>query len=194
VAGALGVSRTPVREAFLRLSAEGLLRLYPKRGALVLPVTEREIHEVIQARALTEGWATVQAARAAADADLVARLRDLVAEQDSALRLGQGRAFQLADRAFHETIVLAAGNEIISRWHEALRDRQLRHGTVALTSDGDRARRIIDEHRTIASMIETADAEGVAGLVERHLAASLTAALAAAGGPGRSHPGRIRRT
>ena len=37
VATALGMSRTPVREAFLRLEAEGLLRLYPQRGALVVP-------------------------------------------------------------------------------------------------------------------------------------------------------------
>ena len=39
VSAAVGVSRTPVREAFLRLEVEGLLRLYPKRGALVTPVT-----------------------------------------------------------------------------------------------------------------------------------------------------------
>jgi len=38
ISEAVGVSRTPVREAFLRLQAEGLLRLYPKRGALVVPV------------------------------------------------------------------------------------------------------------------------------------------------------------
>src|ERR671916_2526130 len=43
VAAALGMSRTPVREAFLRLEGEGLLRLYPKRGALVVPVSAGEV-------------------------------------------------------------------------------------------------------------------------------------------------------
>ena len=42
IAGALQMSRTPVREAFLRLQTDGFLRLYPKRGALVVPVTPTE--------------------------------------------------------------------------------------------------------------------------------------------------------
>ena len=50
VATALGMSRTPVREAFLRLEAEGLLRLYPQRGALVVPVSPDEVRAVMEAR------------------------------------------------------------------------------------------------------------------------------------------------
>ena len=54
IAEQLGVSRTPVREAFLRLEAEGLLRLYPKRGALVVPVAPGEADDVLAARLLVE--------------------------------------------------------------------------------------------------------------------------------------------
>ena len=57
VAAALGMSRTPVREAFLRLEAEGLLRLYPQRGALVVPVSSEESRSVIEARLLLEQFA-----------------------------------------------------------------------------------------------------------------------------------------
>src|ERR1700747_518233 len=57
VAGALGMSRTPVREAFLRLEAEGLLRLYPQRGALVVPVSSEEARAVIEARLVLEQFA-----------------------------------------------------------------------------------------------------------------------------------------
>src|SRR5215216_1189136 len=57
VADALGLSRTPVREAFLRLQGEGLLRLYPKRGALVVPVSVGEIEAVIETRMLIERFA-----------------------------------------------------------------------------------------------------------------------------------------
>ena len=57
VAAALGMSRTPVREAFLRLEAEGLLRLYPQRGALVVPVSSEEARAVIEARLLLEQFA-----------------------------------------------------------------------------------------------------------------------------------------
>src|SRR5690242_4572036 len=54
IADAVGVSRTPVREALLRLESEGLVVLYPKRGALVLPVSAQEIDDVIEARTLVE--------------------------------------------------------------------------------------------------------------------------------------------
>src|SRR6202008_1997863 len=57
VATALGMSRTPVREAFLRLEAGGLLRLYPQRGALVVPVSSEEARSVIEARLLLEEFA-----------------------------------------------------------------------------------------------------------------------------------------
>src|SRR4029078_7916196 len=46
----LGLSRTPVRQAFVQLEAEGLLELYPKRGALVVPVAASEIEDVFEAR------------------------------------------------------------------------------------------------------------------------------------------------
>src|SRR5919108_1492205 len=57
VAEALGMSRTPVREAFLRLEGEGLLRLYPKRGALVVPVSVGEVEAVMETRMLVERFA-----------------------------------------------------------------------------------------------------------------------------------------
>src|ERR1700731_1416330 len=60
VAAALGMSRTPVREAFLRLEAEGLLRLYPQRGALVVPVSSEEAPGGLEARGVVEEVAPAQ--------------------------------------------------------------------------------------------------------------------------------------
>lgn len=54
LAAAVGVSRTPVREALLRLETEGLLKLYPKKGALVLQVSAQEITDVLETRLLVE--------------------------------------------------------------------------------------------------------------------------------------------
>ena len=51
VAEGVRLSRTPVREAFVRLESEGLLRLYPKRGALVVPVSAEEVESVMETRA-----------------------------------------------------------------------------------------------------------------------------------------------
>ena len=55
-----GVSRTPVREALLRLEAEGMIRLLPKRGALVLPVTAQEWRDVLDTRLLVESTAVAR--------------------------------------------------------------------------------------------------------------------------------------
>src|SRR3954447_11104588 len=75
IATAVGVSRTPVREALLRLETEGLVRLYPKRGALVLAVSAQEITDVLETRELVE---TFTAGRAALGPDLAERLSGLL--------------------------------------------------------------------------------------------------------------------
>ena len=126
IAEATGVSRTPVREALLRLETEGLVRLYPKRGALILPVSAREITDVIEARRLVEVHAAEQVwpRRAEIRADLAARL----AEMRAAHAAGDLTALMAADRAFHATVVDAAGNEILAELYQRLRDRQLRMG------------------------------------------------------------------
>src|SRR6185437_5579370 len=62
VCRAIGTSRTPVREALLRLESDGLLQIVPKKGAYVPPITEAEVESVMQARVLVEDWCTRRAA------------------------------------------------------------------------------------------------------------------------------------
>ena len=50
----MGISRTPMHEAFLRLEVEGFLQLYPRRGALIVPISPQEIREVYEARLLVD--------------------------------------------------------------------------------------------------------------------------------------------
>src|SRR5919112_4053359 len=66
IAQRLNVSRTPVRQAFVQLEAEGLLELYPRRGALVVPVWAAEIEDVFEARMLVEEHCARRAATAGA--------------------------------------------------------------------------------------------------------------------------------
>src|ERR671931_1935108 len=81
----LGLSRTPVRQAFVQLEAEGLLELYPKRGALVVPVAASEIEDVFEARLLVEEHCARRAANAVAGTELAAELEGLIAEQERAV-------------------------------------------------------------------------------------------------------------
>jgi DNA-binding GntR family transcriptional regulator len=136
LADAVGVSRTPVREALLRLQSDGLVRLLPKRGALVLPVTPDEVADVLETRRLVEGFAIRKAIAAPARDGLCERLGDQLARMRAAMRRRDARGYTEADRDFHEAIVAATGNQILITLYRSLRDRQLRMGVVNLLQDG----------------------------------------------------------
>ncbi len=123
VAEATGVSRTPVREALLRLEAEGLLRLYPKKGALVVPVSVDDARDVLEARLVIEQWAA--GAMWGRRAEVMPELEALLAQMLVARGAGDVGAFVRHDRRFHEVIVAAAGNDVLARTYQGLRDRQL---------------------------------------------------------------------
>src|SRR5262245_6627505 len=166
VAGRLGVSRTPVREAFLLLEAEGLLRLYPRRGALVVPVSAEEIEEVLETRLLIERHCAEQVARRGPEA-LVAQLRAQLAAQERHIARGNRIGFVEADRLFHRAIVSADGNSILTRLHDSLRERQRRMGATVVARDPDVQRRYVAEHRAIVDALEGG---GVVGpLIAEHL-------------------------
>lgn len=170
VAEALGVSRTPVREAFLLLEAEGLMRLYPKRGALVVPVSPDEVRDVMETRMLVERHTADRLARRGADAaPVIEDLRALIARQEGLLADGDLIGFVAADRAFHHTIVAAAGNAILTRISDSLRDRQRRMVAATVARDPELPRSFVAEHREILAAIEGGRADDAARLVEEHL-------------------------
>jgi DNA-binding GntR family transcriptional regulator len=172
----VGVSRTPVREALLRLEGDGLVRLYPKKGALVLPVSADEIADVLETRELVETHTAVRAVHAAG---LPAELRARLAEMRDAKTNADTVAFMAADRAFHRAVVAAAGNAVLTGLYDSLRDRQLRMGVEYMRSGPERMDRAIAEHEAIAVALEAGDTERVRRSVHRHtstLRATLTAA------------------
>jgi DNA-binding GntR family transcriptional regulator len=170
VAEALEMSRTPVREAFLLLEAEGLMRLYPKRGALVVPVSPGEVRDLMDTRALVERDAARRAARdAASRGRLATELQDLLDRQQEALDAGDVPAFVQTDRDFHHAIVAAGGNAILTRLSDSLRDRQRRMVATTVARDPALMRRFLDEHRAICEAIGSGDARAAGRLVEAHI-------------------------
>ncbi|MCZ2524726.1 GntR family transcriptional regulator [Streptomyces sp. NPDC059506] len=167
LADAVGVSRTPVREALLRLEAEGLLKLYPKKGALVLPVSAQEIADVVETRLLVEEHAARRVFPAADS--LVRRLEELLEEQRRHAATGDLAAFAAADRCFHAEIVRAAGNRILSHLYDQLRDRQLRMGVATMNAHPDRITKNIAEHAEILEALRGGDAGAATAAVHRHI-------------------------
>jgi DNA-binding GntR family transcriptional regulator len=177
VAAALGMSRTPVREAFLRLEADGLLRLYPQRGALVVPVSSEESRSVIEARLLLEQFAAgkVVGRGAAVCAAVFERLTGELRRQRDAADAHDWPAFLEADRAFHQITIDESGNRILSDFYSSLRDRQMRMIGESVIRDAQRMTTIMDEHRVIAEALRDGDLNGARDAVQTHLASTVRA-------------------
>jgi DNA-binding GntR family transcriptional regulator len=172
VAAMVGLSRTPVREAFARLESEGLLRVYPKRGALVVPVSAAEVESVIEARLVVEQFAIDKVIRSGTDigpgpAHAIARQEKFAAVDDL-------RRFMEADNQFHRTFVAAAGNPILLQLHDSMRDRQHRMGLAALARDDARTMKALEEHRALIEALEAGDADAARVVIQTHLHATLT--------------------
>jgi DNA-binding GntR family transcriptional regulator len=170
VADALGMSRTPVREAFLRLQGEGLLRLYPKRGALVVPVSAGEIESVMETRLLVERFALEKVLARGPAQDLADELDAAIDRQEAATG---PEAFVALDRQFHTVFVTAARNPIVTGLYDSLRDRQQRMVITSLLRDPARMSSIIAEHRDIAAAVRAGDPERAKTALARHLEGTL---------------------
>lgn len=171
VAGALDMSRTPVREAFLRLEADGLLKLYPQRGALVVPVSPAEVHAVMESRLVLEQFAAEKVigygdSRRA----LVAKaMREQITRQQEARSAGQVPEFLDADRAFHAVLLQNADNEILADLYGSLRDRQLRMIGESAVRDPGRMTTILAEHEHITAALESGDLAVTVEAIRHHL-------------------------
>jgi DNA-binding GntR family transcriptional regulator len=169
IAERLGMSRTPVRAAFGQLEAEGLLRLYPKRGALVVPVSAQETEAVIEARWVIERYAIERVIED--PGDVPAQLHAAI---DAQTALADAHEFVEADRAFHRTLVAGTNNAILLSLYDSLRDRQRRmsHATARLP---ERRRRSLAEHRQLADAVAAGDGARARDVLRTHLDGALEA-------------------
>lgn len=169
IAAELGTSRTPVREAFLRLETEGWMKLYPKRGALVVPVPPDEAEHVAHARHVVE-TAAVRAVATGDPAELTAELTAGIARQRELAEAGDLEAFAAADADFHRCYVLAGGNPLLTDFYDSLRERQRRMNSLALRRGPFDVTQIIDQHVRLTGLIAARDTDGFATALVEHLA------------------------
>jgi DNA-binding GntR family transcriptional regulator len=170
VAAELGISRTPVHEAFLRLDAERLLAVAPRRGAAVLPMAPDEARDVLEMREAIElSTARRALAHGAPRAAVLDPLRANVDAQRAAAAAGDVDAFVLADGEFHALLVAASRNQTAVQLYDLLRDKQHRLRAQLLHVGAEQVASSLADHEAMLAAVEGGDADALCGLVHDHV-------------------------
>jgi DNA-binding GntR family transcriptional regulator len=164
LAGQLGVSRQPVREALHRLEAEGWVDLRPNQGAFVHVPTDQEVDELLDVRELLE-VETARLAATAAAADQLVRLREICQQGQAAVQAGDTLRFVALNSQFHAELARMAGNAVLAelagivgrrvRWYYRLVAPLRGHESCA-------------EHLDMVAALEAGDAERAAEIARQH--------------------------
>jgi GntR family transcriptional regulator, rspAB operon transcriptional repressor len=167
IALSYGVSRTPVREAILKLSDEGLLEIYPQSGIFVSRIPLTALPEAIIIRkALEETTARLAAERATSSQILT--LHSVLERQREANAARDSDGFHQADELFHATIANVAGYPGIWKFIQQVKVHVDRYRLLTLPQLG-RIAKVIGEHEAVLTAIEAHDPEGARQAMESHL-------------------------
>lgn len=166
-----GVSRTPVREALIRLAEEGLVDIFPQSGTFVARIPVDLIPESVVIRQALEG-ATAEHAALAATPEAIAKLDELIDMQQFHASRGKLGLFHEADDAFHETIAGIAGFPGIWQHLKVVKIQidRARRMTVPVLGRIDQ---VLREHKVIRDAVAAKDAPEAVKAMRHHLSAVL---------------------
>jgi DNA-binding GntR family transcriptional regulator len=163
-----GVSRGPLREAFRRLSAEGLLQMVQNRGAVVRRLSYRETVELFQIRTSLEGLAVRLAAEAIDEGDNRERFSEATRQIWSEAPRISGAGYHEENRTFHNAIFDICGNAQLVEL-----SKQLQLPLIMLQLSGAMTPRMyedsVGEHRAIARAVLKGDGDAAEAAIRTHL-------------------------
>ena len=169
----LGMSRTPVREALIRLEAEGLVELIPRRGARVLPLHAEDMKEIYEILTALEPEAAANLAALKPTSDELKPLDDATTEMEQALEDNDLDRWAAADDRFHQEMLEIHGNRRLAAFVGALYDQAHRARIVTL-----RLRELpvksTQEHREILECLRRGDPEATRAAFRRHRERTVT--------------------
>ena len=165
IAERLGISRTPVREAFRQLESEGFLTVTPRRGAVVSPITEKDVLEFYQLKSILEGHAARIATGRLSDRD-IRRMEELNNQLEDYARKGDPKACYRVHNEFHEVFLRACGNEKLYKLVQNL-VQQFQRFRISLSVSG-KLDRSIEQHRAIVRAFEARDPDLAEQLVKEN--------------------------
>lgn len=166
LAASLGISTTPVREALLELSRDGLITPLRNRGFRVEPASLDDLNNLFALRELLERFAMVTLAeRRLAD---TAELRALADDIAAAVKAKDVLGYIETDRVFHRALVARANNPMLTKLIMDMRDCMRLYG---IDSAAGRRRQVasVKEHYELIELAAAGDSEGIAALITRHI-------------------------
>ncbi len=161
------VSRTPVREALLRLAGERLVEIFPQSGTFVSRIPIAALPEAILVRKALEELTARRAAENAGPAQ-VAILRQFIDRQQKLERRGDRDGFHAADDGFHAAIAEIAGHPGIWRLIEQVKMQVDRYRRLTLPVPG-RMGRVVDEHAAVVAAVAAGDPQQASATMTAHL-------------------------
>jgi GntR family transcriptional regulator, vanillate catabolism transcriptional regulator len=175
----LGVSRTPIRMALMRLQQEGLLDSLPQGGFAVKGFSEADIHDAIEVRGTLEGLAARLAAERGVAAVLLTEMKQCVAEIDAVLAQADltdeaFSAYVEHNARFHELLVEMAGSDVVARQLESIVTLPFAspNAFVMLQASGPDARDGLvvaqEQHRRVVEAIENREGGRAEALMREH--------------------------
>lgn len=166
-----GVSRTPLREALIRLAEERLVDVFPQSGTFVARIPHAALPEAVIVRKALE-QAALGLALDRADAAGLAELGRVIDRQEAMARLDDRGGFHAADEAFHEAVAVLGGHPGIWRLAQQAKSQIDRCRMLTLPKPG-RMDQVIAEHRAIVDAMRSGDRKAARTALDRHLSAVL---------------------
>lgn len=162
----LGISRTPIREAFRQLESEGFLTVIPRRGAVVASISRKEIADFYEIKSLLEGYAAKKAAERMTGRE-IERLRKINARLAELAAKGQVEAFFHKNDEFHNFFMSMCGNEKLVELRDNMVNRFLGLRLAALSVPG-RLGESVRQHVNIIRAFEKRDGRLAEAVVVEH--------------------------
>ena len=167
LAQTLNMSRTPVREALIRLEKEGLVEILPRRGMRVVPISVRDMREIYEVLTCLESRAAERLAARGPSESEIAPLEDAVEGMDRALTDGDLDAWAEADERFHRTLLELCGNRRLANMAFAVFDQVHRVRMVTLRMRPTPRQSSID-HRAVIDAIRAGDSRAAYDVHYQH--------------------------
>jgi DNA-binding GntR family transcriptional regulator len=165
----LGVSRNPIREALRVLASEEFVQVVPRRGAVVATPSDEDVLEVFEVRVALEALAARLAARKRDEEDLAA-FADTLERSRVALERGDAGELTALNSAFHERVLLAAGNSYLRAVMMHMRSRM--QWIFSQTARSSRGRHSLEEHVALYEAIAEQHEDEAARLAVQHVKAA----------------------